>query len=103
MSTYCAEVLSPGLGSKAANDSGLSPATAGSRARPGVKVLLIRERAEGFVLSRLTDGGESAGDTQYDTLDEAMSQAYGEYDLSGWKFCPDDVDPLEYIRGRSGS
>ena len=68
-----------------------------------MKVLLIRERPEGFCVSLLTDGGESAGDTQYDTLDEAMSQVYSEYDVSAWKFCPDGVDPLEYIRGRSES
>jgi hypothetical protein len=102
MSTYCAAVLSPGPGSKAANDSGPSPAAGGSRARPGVKVLLIREIVEGFVLSRLTDG-ESAGDTQHDTLDEAMSQAYSEYSISAWKFCSDGVDPLEYVHERSGS
>src|SRR5216683_1743261 len=98
MSTYCAEVLSPGPGSRAGNDSGPSPASAGSPARSDVRVLLIRERIEGFLLSRLTDRGEPAGQTQHDTLDEAMSQAYSEYDITGWKFCPAGVDPLEYIR-----
>jgi hypothetical protein len=68
-----------------------------------VKVLLIREKIEGFFLSRLTDRGEPAGDTQHDTLDEAMSQAYSEYDITAWKFCPDGVDPLEYIRRRPES
>lgn len=68
-----------------------------------MKVLLIRESIEGFFLPRLTDRGERAGQTQHDTLDEAMSQAYSEYDIIGWKFCPDGVDPLEHIRGRSES
>ena len=103
MSTYCAEVLSPEPGSRAGNDSGSPPAAAGSPARSDVKVLVIRERVEGFFLSRLTDRGESAGQTQHDDLDEAMKQAYSEYDIDGWKFCPDGVDPLEYIRRRSES
>jgi hypothetical protein len=64
-----------------------------------VKVLLIRERIEGFFLSRLTDRGEPTGETQHDTLDEAMSQGYSEYDITGWKFCPDDVDPWNTSAG----
>jgi hypothetical protein len=70
---------------------------------PDVKLLLIRERVEGFFLSRLTDAGESAGVTQHETLDEAMSEAYSEYDITDWKLCPDGVDPLEYIHRRSES
>jgi hypothetical protein len=71
---------------------------------PDVKVLLIREGPEGFFLERLTEDGGSAGDTQHDTLDEAMRHAYSEYDsISNWRFCPDDVDPLEYIRAPSDS
>jgi hypothetical protein len=68
-----------------------------------VKVLPIRERIGGFFLSRLTDRGEPAGQTQHDTRDEATSQAYSEYDITGWKLCPDGVDPLEYVRRRSES
>jgi hypothetical protein len=40
--------------------------------------------------------------TQHETLDEAMGQAYSEYDaISDWRFCPDDADPLEYIKAQS--
>jgi hypothetical protein len=73
----------------------------GTGPRPQVKVLLIAERVDGFFLQRFTDRGQLVGDTQHDTLDEAMWQAYTEYVLSDWSFCPDDVDPLEYIRARS--
>ena len=67
-----------------------------------VKILLIVERVDGFVLQRLADRGEHVGDTQHDTLDEAMSYAYSEYKaISDWRFCPDDVDPLEYILAQS--
>jgi hypothetical protein len=41
------------------------------------------------------------GDTQHDTLEEAMSYAYSEYDaISNRRFCPDDLDPLEYIQAQ---
>jgi len=51
---------------------------------------------------RLTDNGERVGDTLHETLDDAMYQAYSEYDaLSDWRLCPDDADPLQYIRGQS--
>jgi hypothetical protein len=31
-----------------------------------------------------------------------MGQAYSEYDaISDWRFCPDDADPLEYIKAQS--
>jgi hypothetical protein len=56
---------------------------------------------EGFFLKRLTDRGELVGTTQHDTMDEAMRQAYSEYVLSDWRSCPDDGDPLEYIRTQS--
>ena len=72
------------------------------RPLPQVKVLLIAERVDGFFLERFTDRGELVGDTQHETLDEAMRQAYSEYDaLSDWRFCPDGADPLEYIRAQS--
>lgn len=60
-----------------------------------MKVLLIRERLEGFFLSRLSDGGEPVGDTQHDTLDEAMSEAYSQYDITPWKLCPDRIEPVD--------
>jgi hypothetical protein len=57
---------------------------------------------DGFFLERFTDRGEPVGSTQHDTMDEAMDQAYSEYDaISGWRLCPDDTDPLEYIRSQS--
>ena len=65
-------------------------------------VLLIHERVEGFFLERLTDRGESVGTTQHDTMDEAMWLAYSEYVLSDWTSCPDDADPLQYLRSQSG-
>jgi hypothetical protein len=35
-------------------------------------------------------------------MDEAMWLAYSEYVLSDWSPCPDDTDPLEYIKSLSG-
>jgi hypothetical protein len=87
--THCAEVLS------------LAPTATGGPL-PRAAVLLIHERVEGFFLERLTDRGESVGTTQHDTMDEAMWLAYSEYVLSDWTSCPDDADPLEYIRSQSG-
>jgi hypothetical protein len=87
--THCAEVRSLA-----------STATGGPL--PRAAVLLIHERVEGFFLERLTDRGESVGTTQHDTMDEAMWLAYSEYVLSDWTSCPDDADPLEYIRSQSG-
>jgi hypothetical protein len=63
--------------------------------------LVIDARVDGFFLERFTDRGELVGETRHDTADEAEWQAYSEYVLSDWRSCPDDVDPLEYIRGRS--
>ena len=84
----------------------LAPASVGSATRwPGVaevKLLLIRETPEGFFLERRTESGEAAGDTQYETLDDAVRLAHFEYDpVSDWRVCRDDVDPLEFIRARS--
>jgi hypothetical protein len=98
--THCAEVLS--LVPTATAKSGPGRPDAGTgQALPQVKVLLIDARVDGFFLERLTDRGESAGSTQHDTMDEAMWQAYSEYVVSDWRSCPDDVDPLEYIRAQS--
>jgi hypothetical protein len=72
------------------------------RPLPQVKVLLIAERVDGFYLERLTERGELVGTTRHDTMDEAMEQVYSEYDaISDWRLCPDDADPLEYLRAQS--
>src|SRR6476660_3781645 len=98
--TRCAEVLSlsPASSAEPEDPSGVRT----GRPRPQVKVLLIAERVEGFFLERFTDRGELVGETQHDTLDEAMWQAYSEYQaISDWRLCPDDADPLEYIHAQS--
>jgi hypothetical protein len=101
MSVYCAEVLSSGSDSRA-RESDPGVGVAGTGSMPEVKLLLIRETPEGFFLERRTESGEAAGDTQYETLDDAVRFAHSEYDpISDWRFCPDDVDPLEFIRARS--
>jgi hypothetical protein len=61
-------------------------------------VLLIAQRVDGFFLERVTESGELLGTTQHETLDEAMYEAYADYTLSDWRFCPEDADPLEYLR-----
>ena len=95
--TRCAEVLSLSPASTAEPED--RSAVRASRPPSQVKVLLIAERVEGFFLERLTDRGELVGETQHDTLDEAMWQAYSEYTaISERRFCPDDADPLEYIQ-----
>jgi hypothetical protein len=95
--TYCSEVLSPVQTPRAQSESGDPSDAATGRSLPEVKVLLIAERVDRFVLQRLTDRGEHVGDT----LDEATSYAFSEYDaISDGRFCPDDVDPLEYIQTR---
>ena len=100
--TYCSEVSSLAPTPRAQSESDDLSDVRTDRTPPQVKVLLITERVDGFVLQRLTDRCEHVGDTQHDTLDEAMSYAYAEYDaISDWRFCPDDVDPLEYIQARS--
>src|SRR5271168_487391 len=100
--TYCSEVLSLAPTSRAQSESGdhLSDVGTGGPL-PQVKVLLIAERVDGFFLERFTDRGELVGDTQYETLDEAMRVAYSEYTISNWRFCPDDADPLQYIQAQS--
>jgi hypothetical protein len=101
VSTRCAQVLSLAPTPRDRSASG-DLSDVGTGRRPAqVKVLLIAERVDGFFLQRFTDRGELVGDTQHDTLDEAMWEAYSEYVLSDWSFCPDGVDPLEYIRAQS--
>jgi hypothetical protein len=98
--TYCAEVVSLAQSARTQSGSGGAPARGTGRLVPRAKVLLIQERVEGFFLERLTDRGERVGTTQHDTMDEAMWQAYSEYVLSDWASCPDDTDPVEYIKSR---
>lgn len=100
--TRCAEVLSR---TPAATDKP-EPADLSDvgtrRSPPPVKVLLIAERVDGFFLERLTERGELVATTRHDTMDEAMDQVYSECDtISDWRLCPDDVDPLEYLRAHS--
>jgi hypothetical protein len=98
--THCAEVLSTASSPRAGLDDfgGRSGVGVGPVA-PQVRVLLIAERVDGFFLERLTEGGDVVGATRHDTMDEAMDQAYSEYAaISDWRLCPDDVDPLEYLR-----
>jgi hypothetical protein len=81
--TRCAEVLRGAIG----------------RPPPKEKLLLVTDKVDGFFVQRFTEGGESVGVTQHDTMDEAMQYVYSEYDaISDWRLCPDGVDPLEYIR-----
>jgi hypothetical protein len=101
MRTSCAEVLSLAPITRAKSDFGDRSAVGTARPLPQVKVLFIDARVDGFFLERFTDRGELVGETQHDTMDEAMWQAYSEYVLSDWRSCPDDVDPLEYIQAQS--
>jgi hypothetical protein len=66
---------------------------------PDAKVLLISQRPDGFYLERFSERGDFVRDTRYDELDDAMREAYSEYDpISAWRLCPDEADPLEYTR-----
>ncbi len=102
MRLHCAEVLSLAPTSRGQSESG-GPSDVGTGPRPlsDVKALFIDVRVEGFFLERYNDRGELVGTTQHETMDEAMWQAYSEYVLSDWRSCPEDVDPLEYIRAQS--
>jgi hypothetical protein len=101
MRTSCAEVLSLAPTPSSESESGDRSDVETGRALPQAKVVFIDARIDGFFLERFTDRGELVGETQHDTADEAQWQAYSEYVLSDWRSCPEDVDPLEYIRGRS--
>lgn len=97
MSIYCAAVLSTAPERTAQQDSGQLPV---ARRDPDVKVLLISQRADGFFLERFNERGEPLGSTRHDEMDDAMREAYSQYDpISEWKLCPDDADPLEFLRG----
>jgi hypothetical protein len=89
MRLHCAEV------------SSLATTPNGRRSPSDVKVLFIDVRVEGFFLERFNDRGELVGTTQHETMDEAMSQAFSEYEIPEWRSCPEDVNPVEYIRAQS--
>jgi hypothetical protein len=97
VSMYCAAVLSPASDRTAQRDS-VGPPVA--RRDPDVKVLLISQRADGFYLERFNERGESLGTTRHDEMDDAMREAYSQYDpISEWRLCPEHAGPLEYLRG----
>jgi hypothetical protein len=99
MRLHCAEVLSLAPTPRVQSESVASPDGAG---RPtSVKALFIDVRVEGFFLERFDGRGELLATTQHDTMDEAMWQAYSEFVIADWRSCPEDVDPVEYIRTQS--
>lgn len=100
--TRCAEVLSSTPAARGQPEPADLSDAGTRRPPPPVKVLLIAERVDGFFLERLTEGGELVATTRHDTMDEAMDQVYSECDtISDWRLCPDDVDPLAYLRAHS--
>ena len=101
MRLHCAEVLSLAPTPKARPESQQpSDVGTGRRLPTEVKALFIDVRVEGFFLERFNDRGVVVAATQHETMDEAMWQAYSEYVLSDWTSCPEDVDPVQYIRSR---
>ena len=73
MSARCSEVLSR------------------SPDQPEVKFLRIVERVERFLLQRFDERGDCVSDALFETLDEAMSDIYAEYDeIADWRFCRED-------------
>ena len=102
MRSHCAEVLALARTPRGQSESGgLSDVGTGRPLLSEVKALFIDERVEGFVLERFNDRGGLVGTTQHDTMDEAMWQASSEYEIADWRSCPEDVDPVEYIRAHS--
>ena len=102
MRLHCAEVSSLAPTPKAQSESGVVSDGGTSRYRlADVKALFIDVRVEGFFLERFNDRGELVGITQHETMDEAMWQAHSEYEIPDWRSCPEDVDPVEYIRAHS--
>jgi hypothetical protein len=99
MRLHCAQVSSLAPIPKGRAESGNAPDGGTDRRVPrDVKVLFIDVRVEGFFLERFNDRGELVGTTQHETMDEAMWQASSEYEISDWRSCPEDVDPVEYLR-----
>jgi hypothetical protein len=102
MRLHCAEVLSLAPTSRVQSESVASPDVGAGRPRPtSVKALFIDVRVEGFFLERFDGRGELLATTQHDTMDEAMWQAYSEFVIADWRSCPEDVDPVGYIRAQS--
>jgi hypothetical protein len=103
-STRCAEVLSVSTAPGAQTESGDLSGVATGRPGPQVRLLLIAERVDGFLVERFTESGELVSGTLHETMDEAMQQVYSEFDaISEWRFCPDGADPLQYIRARTAA
>jgi hypothetical protein len=100
MRLHCAEVSSLAPTPRGQSESGDHVGT--GRRLPDVRALFIDVRVEGFFLERFNDRGELVDTTQHETMDEAMWQASSEYDLADWRSCPEDVDPVAYIRAHSG-
>jgi hypothetical protein len=99
MRLHCAEVLSLAVTPKDRPESPKPSDVGNGQPRlPDVKVLFIDVRVEGFFLERFNDRGELVGTTEHETMDEAMWQASSEYEIADWRSCPEDVDPVEYLR-----
>jgi hypothetical protein len=102
MRLHCAQVLSCASAPLGKSESGaFSDAGAGRPRPPAVKALFIDVRVEGFFLERFDDQGELVATTQHETMDEAMWRAYAEFVIADWRSCPEDVDPVRYIRAHS--
>ena len=102
MRLHCAEVLSLAPTPRVQSESVASPDGAGRPRPTSVKALFIDVRVEGFFLERFDGRGELLATTQHDTMDEAMWQAYSEFVIADWRMCPENVDPVKYIRAQSG-
>ena len=99
MSIYCAEVLSPPVAGPPQPEAGPAPGAGRRAPSANVKLLLISQKPDGFFLQRFSEGGALVGETRHEEMDEAQREAYSEYSaVSEWRLCPDDADPLEYIR-----
>ena len=102
MRLHCAEVLSLAVTPKDRPESQKpSDVGTGQPRLSDVKVLFIDVRVEGFFLERFNDRGELVSTTQHETMDEAMWQANSEFVIADWRSCPENVDPVAYIRTHS--
>jgi hypothetical protein len=98
MRLHCAEVSSLATTPK---DQRMPDVGSGRLLLPDVKAVFIDVRVERFFLERFNDRDELVGTTQHETMDEAMWQAQSEYEIADWRSCPEDVDPVAYIRAQS--
>jgi hypothetical protein len=104
MRLHCAEVSSLARTPKGRSESGdESDVGTGRSSLSDVKALFIDVRVDGFFLERFNDRSELVGTTQHETMDEATWQAYSEYEIPEWRSCPEDVNPVEYIRAHTDS